>query len=114
MAQEPIREVILNYLAHVNEAGVQTRCAILFGSHARNEAGALSDIDLVVISPDFDGQRDERLVDLLWELRAKTDARIEPIACGEKQWQDDDNNLLIEMARQEGQLICWEPEAELV
>jgi len=43
-----------------------------------------SDIDLIVVSPEFD-RRNEAQVNLLWELRAFADPRIEPIACGSRQ-----------------------------
>ncbi len=41
-------------------------------------------------------------VDLLWEIAALTDSRSEPIACGGKQWREDDSSAIVEIARQEG------------
>lgn len=65
-----------------------------------------SDIDLVVVSPQFDNATDRRYVDLLWCQAAHIDSRIEPIACGEKQWEEDDSSIIIDIARREGQRIA--------
>lgn len=102
MADEPVEVAVQRYLHAVNEAGIHAARAVLFGSHARGDAGELSDIDLVVIAPELDGARDRRLVERLWELRAWTDSRIEPIACGEREWLADEARPVIEIARREG------------
>ena len=94
--------VIRNYLHAVRRAGIHTNRAILFGSHARGEAHLDSDIDILVIAPEFDMPCDKRYVDILWELRVHTDSRIEPLAVGERRWREDDESAIIEMARREG------------
>jgi hypothetical protein len=38
-------------------------------------------------------------------LAARTDSRIEPIPCGERQWWEDENSLVIEIARREGEQV---------
>ena len=100
MVERTILSVIQNYLdiIHVSRA-------ILYGSHARGEAHPESDIDILVIAPEFDESYDKKRVDLLWELRARSDSRIEPIPVGERQWQDDDASAIIEIARREGEEI---------
>ncbi len=45
-------------------------------------------------------------MDLLWCQAAHIDSRIEPIACGEKQWEEDDSSIIIDIARREGQRIA--------
>jgi len=105
MVDPEIIKAVQNYLAAVRRAGLRATRAVLFGSHARGEAGPESDVDLVVIAPEFDEPYDRRRVDLLWALRAQTDSRIEPIAVGERQWQADVGSPILEMARREGQVI---------
>lgn len=83
---------------------------VLFGSFARGEGDDESDIDLVVIAPQFD-EADDRVIDLLWGLRALTDSRIEPIACGVEQWVTDRSNPLLEIARREGIVLSVEAAA---
>ena len=86
-----------------------TRFGVVFGSQATGKADEWSDIDLLVVSPRFDGQRDRRDVDLLWRLAARVDSRIEPIPCGERQWHEDDSSAIIEIARREGEHITLHP-----
>lgn len=105
MVEPAVVKIIQNYLAAVRQSGLQVSKAVLFGSYARGDAHPDSDIDILVISSEFDGTYDRRQVDLLWELRAKTDGRIEPLPVGERQWQKDDVSPILEIARREGQEI---------
>jgi len=43
-------------------------------------------------------------------VAARTDSRIEPIPCGERQWIEDDVTPIIEIARREGVQVL--PEAD--
>jgi predicted nucleotidyltransferase len=112
MVAQSIIDLIRTYLIAVNDTGIRTNQAVLFGSWAKGKAHEDSDIDLVVITPDFDGAWDRNLVDKLWELTGLVpDAwRIEPIACGEREWLENDERLILEIARQEGQVITLHPE----
>ena len=105
MVAESIIEVVRKYLARVTEAGIAVQCGVLFGSCARGEQVADSDIDLLVVSPDFDGCYEHRLVDLLWSIRRFVDNRIEPHAVGACQFEEDQSSPLIGIARREGQVI---------
>jgi hypothetical protein len=58
---------------------------------------------VLVVSPVFDADVPQTgATDLLWELRAVTDARIEPVACGQQQWEQDVDNWLLQTVRQKG------------
>ena len=105
MVEPPIAKMIQNYLAAVRRSGIRVSQAVLFGSYARGDARPDSDVDILVIAPEFDGPYDKSRIDLLWALRAQTDSRIEPIAVGERQWREDDASAIIEIARREGQEI---------
>lgn len=87
----------------MSEQGIRTKRAVLFGSHARGTATEDSDIDLVVIAPEFDAARDFSLVKALW--RVAGGLRIEPIACGEVEWETDGARPILEIARREGIVI---------
>jgi predicted nucleotidyltransferase len=112
MVEKSVLDVINEYLRAINETGIHAHQAILFGSWARNQAGPDSDIDLVVIAPEFDSKQRRKFVNRLWELTATVPEawRIEPIACGERQWLEDDGSPIIAIARQEGYPITFTPE----
>jgi predicted nucleotidyltransferase len=107
MDKRTIRKVVQNYLVILRDEGIQVERAVLFGSHARREAHPASDIDIIVIAPDFDEPKNDRSVNLLWELRVKSDSRIEPIPVGKRQWQEDTSSAIIEIARREGEEILF-------
>jgi predicted nucleotidyltransferase len=105
MVEESILVVVQKYLQLVSQAGIQVDRAVLFGSHARRGAHPDSDIDVLVIAPEFDEAYQKERVDLLWELRVKSDSRIDPIPVGLRQWEEDDASAIIEIASREGQEI---------
>jgi len=105
MVEASVIEAIRHYLAELPTAGIHARRGILFGSFARGESNEWSDIDLVVIAPEFDIKRDLAFVKRLWRATARTDTRIEPIPCGEKEWEEDDSRPILEIARREGIVI---------
>jgi predicted nucleotidyltransferase len=93
------------YLQAVNGSGIPVSFGVIFGSHTRGTANEQSDIDLLVISPRFDGKKDRSLVSLLWRLTVRNDHRLEPIAVGEREWREDDSRPIVEIARREGQVV---------
>jgi len=101
---------VAHYIQKVRQADIDVVGTVLFGSYAQGTATNDSDIDLIVIAPEFD-QRDESQVNLLWELRAFADPRIEPIACGRRQWMEDDSSPILSIARETGIMI---PVAEMI
>ena len=96
MAEESIIRVIQDYLSLLNREGIHASRAILYGSQAEGRASPDSDIDVVVIAEDFDRSRNRELVERLWLLSARSDARIEPIPCGEDEWVKDDSRAILE------------------
>jgi len=102
MVKNEIIRIVRAYLEEVRAAGINARRGIVFGSMARGTFNVDSDIDLIVLAPEFDQKRDRSRTDLLWALRARTDSRVEPVGVGEKQWEEDDETPIIEIARREG------------
>lgn len=104
MVEQTVIESVKCYLASLPRFGIHAARGILYGSFARGEGNADSDIDLVVIAPEFDGKRDVSLVKALWRATV-TDDRIEPIPCGQREWESGDGRPIIEIARREGVMI---------
>jgi hypothetical protein len=102
MVDDAVAAQVRKYLRELARQGVTTPFAVVFGSYATGRAHEWSDIDLVVVSPLFDAEIPRALVTLLWRVAARTDSRIEPIACGWRQWMQDDGRPILEVARREG------------
>lgn len=105
MVDRTLTDLVRRYLLRLDARGLPAPFGVVFGSTARGAAGDWSDIDLLVVSPRFDGRPVLRDVFLLWRVAAEMDSRIEPIACGVDQWEHDGANVIVEVARREGRRI---------
>lgn len=105
MVESTVIALVRRYLAALPAHGIHARRVVLFGSFARGDANNLSDIDLIVIAPEFDGPREMTLIEKLWEATASADNRIEPIPCGDDEWETDQCRPILEIARREGVII---------
>lgn len=105
MVNESVVKSVRKYLRTLQEQGISIKFGVIFGSQATGKTDEWSDIDLLVISSRFDNQQNRDDLNLLWRLAARTDNRIEPIPCGEKQWLEDDASAIIEIARREGETV---------
>lgn len=111
MAHDDVLTTIQRYLRALHAHGIDSRLAILFGSWAHGTATPMSDIDVIVVSPQFDRRISRADVELLWRQAAVVDSRIEPVPCGERQWAEDRSSALLEIARREGRAVQPEEEA---
>jgi predicted nucleotidyltransferase len=102
MVDDAILKIIRKYLAALPAVGIHPSRAILFGSFARGDAGEWSDIDLVVVAPEFDDEYDCTVAQKLWGATGSADDRIEPVPCGETEWETDGRRPLLTIARREG------------
>jgi predicted nucleotidyltransferase len=105
LVDKSIVESVRKYLLTLDGKGFPISFGVVFGSYATGSADKWSDIDLLVVSSKFDGPSERVDIDELWRTAARTDSRIEPIPCGERQWLEDDSSHIIEIARREGELI---------
>ncbi len=105
MVEQHVLKSVRDYLKVVQTEGIAVRFGVVFGSHTTGRADRWSDIDVLVVSPRFDAPRNRRDIGLLWRLAAKSDSRIEPIPCGERQWEEDSSSAIVEIARREGETI---------
>jgi len=105
MVTPTIVRVVRNYLQTLHDNGLDVRFGVVFGSRSQGKANEWSDIDLLVVSPRFDNLRNRHDVDLLWHLAARSDSRIEPIPCGERQWLEGNSSAIVEIARREGEPV---------
>ena len=106
MLDTSVVTAVQTYLQALLQQGVVVRFGVVFGSQVAGKTDVWSDIDLLVISPQFDQAYDHRMVELLWRLSARVDSRIEPIPCGERQWEEDDASTIVEIARRHGERVA--------
>ncbi|MBI2434354.1 MAG: nucleotidyltransferase domain-containing protein [Candidatus Hydrogenedentes bacterium] len=83
--------------------GVHVAKMVLFGSQARGNAREDSDIDLIVVSPDFEGKDFHQRLDILVEALFEVREPIEPTAKTPAEWEAGDS-LIVQFAR-EGKVV---------
>ena len=105
MAAQSAVEAVEHYIRVLREKGIPVEFAVLYGSFARGDEHEWSDIDVMVISLLFDGEKRREEITRLWHAVLDADVRIEPVGVGLHQWETDEGIPLIEIARREGQII---------
>lgn len=74
-----VAKIVKDYLIVLEKKGIPLQKAYLFGSQAKGKAGPYSDIDLIVVSPAFNGmpqwKRWEILGDALAEIMEPIEVR---------------------------------------
>jgi predicted nucleotidyltransferase len=106
MAQSEIIKLLQSYVLLLNEAGLKIQKAFLYGSFARNEARPDSDIDVMLVSENFD-HFDIKAKAKAWQLTRKVDLRIEPFTIGIKRFFSDDDSALVDQVKKEGIEIAF-------
>jgi len=105
MLEQSVLKSVQTYLAAVATNGIAVERGVVFGSQVSGQTNEWSDIDLLVVSSQFDDMKDRSSINLLWRLAARIDSRIEPIPCGSRQWREDDSSAIIEIARLQGEIL---------
>lgn len=90
-----------SYLASLQEKGYSVDRGILYGSYARGDETKDSDIDVILLSPEFERVTSAQRADA-WRTAYSIDWRIEPVLYGEKQFEENDWHPLILVAKSEG------------
>jgi predicted nucleotidyltransferase len=105
MVTEAVKTSVRKYLAAVEHSGIPVRLGFVFGSQANGLAREDSDIDLVVVSSRFDQAYTHSEAMRLWELTAATDIRIEPMPCGEREWETEEGKVFMFVEKNKGEVV---------
>jgi len=109
MVAQSVVKAVERYLQALQEHGIGSRFAVVFGSQVSGGTDEWSDIDVLVVAAQFDRDRRRADIDLLWRLAARIDSRIEPVPCGARQWDEDTSSAIIEIARRRGERVSCPP-----
>lgn len=94
---KPVEREIQRYIRILSQDNLPIAKVILFGSWAKGKARKGSDIDLCIVSPQFDDTR--RANQYLWSKREifNLDYTIEPVGFSPKDLRDKYNSLIQEI-----------------
>ena len=101
MVRDDAVKIASEYISSLSGHGLVISKAILFGSYARNDFNKDSDIDILIVSPDFD-KDDDTYYALLWKLTKIGNYKIEPVPVGENSFINSSASPIIEIAKSEG------------
>jgi len=105
MVDQPVVESVKRYLEQLLNEGLKIDFGVIFGSYACGKADVFSDIDVLLVSTEFDKPIPRKTISQMWRIAARIDSRIEPVPCGLKKWETDVTNVLIDTARTSGQMV---------
>ena len=92
------------------EDGLEIEAVILFGSHARGTAYEESDIDLAVISPDFEGVPLNRRQEMIADLSVHRPRDISPIGYPSSQYHNPPPQSFLSEIIRTGKVVYTAPE----
>jgi predicted nucleotidyltransferase len=87
MDKKTVLEIISNFKTALESEGVTPQKILLYGSYANGDNRPDSDIDLVVISEDFEGKGYWQRIDLLSKAIYTVFQPIEAVAMTPKEWE---------------------------
>lgn len=98
MSKLEAKKIVKKYAEALKNARFPFRAVYLFGSHARGKSHRWSDIDIAVVSNQFQKNYDENRW-LLWQLRMEVDTRIEPHGFTVKDFQSEEDPMVYEIRK---------------
>lgn len=104
---QQVAEIIQKFKEALTKQGINTDKIILFGSHARGTAGEYSDIDLVIISKDFEDMGFKQRCEVLGRAIAEIMEPIEPLAYTPEEFENIPLNSVINNAINDGQNVVY-------
>jgi predicted nucleotidyltransferase len=102
MVKKKIKQIIKKYLSEVEKSGLNISKVFLYGSHVYGTPNDKSDIDLLIVSPQFDGENKDEFVAKLWLATESVDFIIEPIGVGEKFFNSNQFSPLLDLIKLKG------------
>ena len=99
MDKDEVLTIIRRFHSALSARGIKASKLILYGSYARGDYHEGSDIDLVVISEDFQGRGYWERIDILAECICELFEPIEAVAMTPEEWEEG-RSLIVQFASQ--------------
>ena len=103
-SESELKEIIEKYLQLISQE-ITIERVILFGSYAVGKAGEYSDIDLAVVSEDFEGKRRIDNMKFLFSKAHRVDTSLEPLAFTPKQLESPDKRTFAAKILKTGKVV---------
>ena len=98
MDKKTVLAIISDFRKAIESKGVKPQKILLYGSYATGDYRPESDIDLVVISEDFEGKSYWQRIDLLSDAIYKVFQPIEAVAMTPQEWENG-NSFIADYAK---------------
>ena len=98
MDKKAVKEIVDRFHQGIKARGIRPLKVILYGSYADNTDGEASDIDIVIISDDFNGMSFWERIDIMSEVIYEIFAPIEAVAMTPEEWERGDS-FVVDFAR---------------
>lgn len=103
MDKAAVLEIIVRFEKILHAKRIEVERIVLFGSYAKGTAHEGSDIDLIVVSPSFEGKNHWERIEILSDAIYDLWAPVEAVAITPKEWEEGDK-LVVLFAR-EGEVV---------
>jgi predicted nucleotidyltransferase len=103
MDRETVLRVIEDFTTALRDVGVSPSRVILYGSYSRGDWHDGSDIDLIVVSRDFEAKGFWERIDLLVDALMDVPQPIEAIAMTPEEWDRGDS--MIAQCAKDGEVV---------
>ena len=101
MATNEVIELLKKYILLLNSEGISVYKAYLFGSYSTNTASEMSDIDVMIVSDNYD-ETDDEAAGKMWKLTLDINTKIEPFLIGLNKFNNDSSSPLVNMIKSTG------------
>ncbi len=96
-----IIKLLKQYILLLNSEGINVSRAFLFGSYSNNTASIDSDIDVLIVSDNYN-ENNDLVIGKMWKLTRRINSKIEPFLIGEQKFKDEDGSPFIQLIKTTG------------
>lgn len=101
MDQEKTLVILKDYIQLLRKEGITVKKAFLYGSFSKNTHSESSDIDLLLVSDEYN-ETDDQMAGKIWQLTRKINTKIEPYIISSRRFDKEDSSPLINLVKKEG------------